>query len=103
MRTVGNGDDWAVQDDHDDDGSVELGEEDHHIGEEGVSHRTLNDSVHKADTLHCSVRNTSRHRERRGRVPQQKITDRFQQIMTNHNVWQMSSERDLLRRPAKDG
>ena len=50
-----HGDDEAVHDDRGDDGSVDVGEEDHHVGEEGGPHRTLNDSAHRADRFHSTV------------------------------------------------
>ena len=50
-----HGDDEAVHDDRGDDGSVAAGEKDHHVGDEGVLHRTLNDSAHRADTFHSTV------------------------------------------------
>ena len=65
MSLVGNRGDGVVHDDRGDDGSVAAGENDHHVGEEGVPHRTLNDSAHRADTFHSAVGITSRHREER--------------------------------------
>ena len=50
-----HGDDEAVHDDRGDDGSVAAGEKDHHVGDEGVLHRTLNDSAHEAETSRFAV------------------------------------------------
>ena len=50
-----HGDDEAVHDDRGDDGSAGAGDADHDIGGEGASHRTLNDSAHRADRFHSTV------------------------------------------------
>ena len=55
IEILGHGDDEAVHDDRGDDGSVAVGEQDHHVGDEGGSHRTLNDSARRADRFHSTV------------------------------------------------
>ena len=60
IEILGHGDDEAVHDDRGDDGSVAAGEKDHHVGDEGVLHRTLNDSAHRADIFHSTVSATNR-------------------------------------------
>ena len=79
MRILGHGDGEAAHDDRGNDGSVAAGEKDHHVGDEGVLHRTLNDSAHRADIFHSTVSATNRDHQERGRVQRNKNTDRFQQ------------------------
>ena len=77
IEILGHGDDEAVHDDRGDDGSVAAGEKDHHVGDEGVLHRTLNDSAHRADIFHSTVSATNRDHQERGRVQRKKIRTEF--------------------------
>ena len=90
-----HGDDEAVHDDRGDDGSVAAGEKDHHFGDEGVLHRTLNDSAHRADIFHSTVSATNRDHQERGRVQRKKMPTGVQQKQAKHHVRGKSSQRDL--------
>ena len=76
IEILGHGDDEAVHYDRGDDGSVAAGEKDHHVGDEGVLHRTLNDSAHRADTFHSTVSATKEGSSGKGRSTKEKNTDR---------------------------
>ena len=89
MRILGHGDGEAVHDDRGNDGSFAAGEKDHHAGDEGVLHRTLNDSAHRADIFHSTVSATNRDHQGRGRVQRKKIRTGFQQKQAKHGVSQM--------------
>ena len=75
--------------DRGDDGSVAAGEKDHHVGDEGVLHRTLNDSAHRADIFHSTVSATNRDHQGRGRVQREKMPTGVQQKQAKHGVSQM--------------
>ena len=89
IEILGHGDDEAVHDDRGDDGSVAVGEQDHHVGDEGVLHRTLNDSAHRADTFHSTASATNRDHQERGGVQRKKIQTGVQQKQAKHGVSQM--------------
>ena len=72
-----HGDDEAVHDDRGDDGSVAAGEKDHHFGDEGVLHRTLNDSAHEAETSRSAVGTISRHHQETDKIQRKKIRTEF--------------------------
>ena len=95
IEILGHGDDEAVHDDRGNDGSVAAGEKDHHVGDEGVPHRTLNDSAHRADIFHSTVSATNRDHQERGIVQRKKIRTEFSRILANHHVRGKSSQRDL--------
>ena len=67
----------AVHDDRGDDGSVAAGEKDHHVGDEGVLHRTLNDSAHEAETSRSAVGTISRHHQETDKIQRKKIRTEF--------------------------
>ena len=89
IEILGHGDDEAVHYDRGDDGSVAAGEKDHDVGDEGVLHRTLNDSAHRADIFHSTVSATNRDHQGRGRVQRKKIRTGVQQKQAKHGVSQM--------------
>ena len=88
IEILGHGDDEAAHDDRGDDGSVAVGEQDHHVGDEGASHRTLNDSAHRADRCHSTVSATKEGSSGKKQNIKEKNTYRVQQKQANHGVSQ---------------
>ena len=89
IEILGHGDDEAVHYDRGDDGSVAAGEKDHDVGDEGVLHRTLNDSAHRADTFHSTVSATKEGSSGKRQNTKEKNTYRVQQKQAKHGVSQM--------------